>query len=317
MDRCGPIAPGRAAHQTVCWSTGVIEMQPPHIRQDGAAARVGWVDGSARDPRTDERARSVGQGARAGADLPDARRELRRQDGRHLHPTVEDDIEAGHRPLPRGQAWASVGRCLASTVALVAGRRIHQPRAHLGRIVRFADGTTARVYRETVVDRPAPVAPAVLVVAFRLRAVRGRGHALFRWESLLNTPLFVGFPGFVSKLWLTADQREVYRGLSQWDDSQRAEHYARSLWRVLELVCEPGSIRYRIVPGALRNAMLDHPDRIAVGPVGGWWRVAEPWTVGPDAKRPAPASASSGSAQSRSDDGHRSIPVGPSPLDGG
>jgi hypothetical protein len=32
------------------------------------------------------------------------------------------------------------------------------------------------------------------------------GIALFRWESLLNTPLFVSFPGFVSKLWLADDE---------------------------------------------------------------------------------------------------------------
>ena len=314
MDRCRPSSPGRAAHQTVCWSEGVIQMQTPHLRQDGAAGRVRWIHRSARRASTDERAGSVSQGARAA---PDARRDLSRQDGRRRHPTVEDDIEAGHRPLPRGQAWASVGHCLASTLALVAGRRIHQPRAHLGRIVRFADGTSARVYRETVVDRPATVAPAVLVVAFRLRAVRGRGHALFRRESLLNTPLFVGFPGFVSKLWLTADEREVYRGLYQWDDSQQAERYARALWRVLELVCEPGSIRYRIVPGALRNAMLDHPERITADPVGAWWRVAEPWTVGQHGTRSSPDSASSGPAQPRPDYGDRSVQAGPSPLDGG
>ena len=30
----------------------------------------------------------------------------------------------------------------------------------------------------------------LLVVEFRLRGVRGRGHALFRRESLLNAPLF-------------------------------------------------------------------------------------------------------------------------------
>jgi hypothetical protein len=54
----------------------------------------------------------------------------------------------------------------------------------------------------------------VLVVEFRLRAVRGLGHAAFRWESLLNTPLFAGFPGFVSKLWLANDDLGRYRGLS-------------------------------------------------------------------------------------------------------
>ena len=59
--------------------------------------------------------------------------------------------------------------------------------------------------------------PVVLVVAFRLRWVRGRGHALFRAESLLNTPLFVGFPGFVSKLWVAHDEGHVYRGVYQWN----------------------------------------------------------------------------------------------------
>ena len=53
--------------------------------------------------------------------------------------------------------------------------------------LRFADGSSARVYRETTVDRGATADPCVLVVEFRLRAVRGRGHAAFRAESLLNT----------------------------------------------------------------------------------------------------------------------------------
>jgi hypothetical protein len=29
---------------------------------------------------------------------------------------------------------------------------------------------------------------------------------VFRAESILNTPLFAGFPGFVSKLWLAHDE---------------------------------------------------------------------------------------------------------------
>jgi hypothetical protein len=43
--------------------------------------------------------------------------------------------------------------------------------------------------------------------------VRGGWHTGFRWESLFNTPLFVGFPGFVSKLWLAHDEHDVYRGI--------------------------------------------------------------------------------------------------------
>jgi hypothetical protein len=116
----------------------------------------------------------------------------------------------------------------------------------------------------------------VLFVAFRLRFVRGWGHALFRAESLLNTPLFVGFPGFVSRLWLTHDQRGTYRGIYQWDRANRAEHYARALWRVLALVCVPGSIHYRVVPGLRRDDVIETPhllDAVAPAEAAAWWRV--------------------------------------------
>lgn len=152
--------------------------------------------------------------------------------------------------------------------------------------LRFANGTSARVYRETVVD-DTPKDPCALVVEFRLWewAVRGRRtHTLFRWESLLNTPLFVGFPGFVSKLWLANDEHGVYRGVYEWDGAERAEHYARSLWRVLALGCEPGSIHYRVLPGLGRDALLAAPhgmdsplDRAsdARDAVRAWWRPIE------------------------------------------
>jgi len=144
--------------------------------------------------------------------------------------------------------------------------------------LRFADGTSARVYRETMVDRGATKNPCVLVVEFRLRAVRGRGHAAFRWESLLNTPLFVGFPGFVSKLWLADDERGRYRGLYEWDGPQRAGDYARALWRVLALVSVPGSIHYVVLPGMHRDELLARPQvlaDVAAADPAAWWRPAE------------------------------------------
>ena len=113
----------------------------------------------------------------------------------------------------------------------------------------FADGTSAPVFRETVVDRGPTLDPCVLVVEFRLRLVRGWAHALFRRESLLNLPLFVGFPGFVSKLWLAHDQNGVYRGMYQWDGPAWAEYYARCLCRILEIGCTPGSIHYMVLAG--------------------------------------------------------------------
>jgi hypothetical protein len=158
---------------------------------------------------------------------------------------------------------------------LLARNRIRLPREHVGLRLHFADGTSARVYRETVVDRPPPRDPCVLLVEFRLRGVRGRGHAAFRAESLLNTPLFVGFPGYVSKPWLAHDEHGMYRGLYEWDGPLLAEAYARALWWVLALVCTRSSIHHRVLPGLRRDDLLSNPavlDGRNEGGPGTWWR---------------------------------------------
>lgn len=178
-------------------------------------------------------------------------------------------------PLPiRTAAWSEV-QCVASTIALLARRRTHLRREHVGLRLHFADQTSAPIYRETVVDW-VPMDPCVLVVAFRLRAVRGLGHTLFRWESLLNTPLFVGFPGFVSKLWLANDEHGAYRGVYEWDGPERAQHYARCLWHVLALVSVPGSIHYQVLPGLRRDDLLAAPERLGATSsmdAKAWWRL--------------------------------------------
>jgi hypothetical protein len=159
---------------------------------------------------------------------------------------------------------------------MLARGELRWPRDNVGRVLQFGDGTSARVYRETVAS-VVPRDPCFLAVSFRLRVIRGRGHAWFRAESILNTPLFVGFPGFASKLWLAHDQRGIYRGLYEWDGADRAEHYARALWRVLELGCEQGSIDFRAFPGLRRDDALADPgllDRQAPAEQQAWWRVA-------------------------------------------
>ena len=121
-----------------------------------------------------------------------------------------------------------------------------------------------------------PTDPCVLVVEFRLRLMRGWGHAAFRRESLLNTPLFAGFPGFVSKLWLAHDEHGTYRGVYEWDGPERAEHYARCLWCVLALGSVPGSIHYNVLPGVRRDEFLQAPGLLGVrAPDTGWWRLRE------------------------------------------
>jgi hypothetical protein len=180
-----------------------------------------------------------------------------------------------HRePLPLPAAARAVGRCTAATARLLARGKVHLARTVVDRRLSFGDGTTARVYRDTVLDRPPPTEPCVLVVEFRLRGVHGRGHALFRAESLLNTPLFVGFPGFVSKLWLAHDERDVYRGLYEWDGPESAAAYARALWWVLALVSHRASIDYQILEHLTRTDILDHsPAWVAAttGAGSAWW----------------------------------------------
>ena len=165
-----------------------------------------------------------------------------------------------------------MARCVLVSLVMLVRRDVTLPRDNLGRELRFADGSAARVYRESSTRRVA-TEPCFLAVTFRLRAVRGWGHRWFRRESLLNTPLFVGFPGFVSKLWLTHDGQGRYRGLYEWDGFQNAHRYARSLWRVLELVSEPGSEDYRVFAGLTRQAALRDPDLLDTYPwtPALWW----------------------------------------------
>jgi hypothetical protein len=181
------------------------------------------------------------------------------------------------QPLPWTTAARAVGRCIARSAVMLARGEVHLPRSWVGRRVRFGDGSVGRVYRETAVDgRPAE--PCVLDVCFRLRGVRGRAHTLFEWESIINTPLFVGFPGFATKLWVAHDDNGKYRGLYEWDGAERAEAYARALWRVLQLVSEPGSIHYRVLPGKRREDVFTQVEGGVSEPAaevgaGEWWEV--------------------------------------------
>jgi hypothetical protein len=68
----------------------------------------------------------------------------------------------------------------------------------------------------------------------------------------------------------------VYRGLYEWDGPQRAEYYARCLWRVLEVGCVPGTIHYRVLPGLRRDDVLADPmvlDARAPTEGAAWWRL--------------------------------------------
>lgn len=197
---------------------------------------------------------------------------------------VRLDQSAGQAvvPLEFGPAIAALGRCILHTTRLLFEGRIRQPARHVGRAICFADGTRSRVYRETIIDRQRVEDPTVLIVGFRLRHVhRAWLHAVFRGESELNTILFAGFDGFVSKLWLRHDQHDLYRGVYQWDGKDSAVAYVRALWWALVIVSDRDSIHYSLLPGQLRDDVLADPDRIVLAAdTHAWWRPVQDRAAG-------------------------------------
>lgn len=182
-------------------------------------------------------------------------------------------------PAPLSKAVRDLGRCAVRTCMFVAQHRLHQPAGNVGREMTFGDASQAAVYRETTVDQSDPARPAVLVVGFRLRRVRRPwAHWAFRRESLLNTVLFAGFAGFVSKLWLRQDENGLYRGIYQWDGADQAEAYVRSLWWALALVSDRDSIRYAVLPGLHRAEFVDVASTLELSPLSRssgpqfWWQ---------------------------------------------
>jgi hypothetical protein len=191
-----------------------------------------------------------------------------------------------HRPGPA----VAFARSAVATLRLLAAGRLASPRTYRNRRLRFADGTTSFVFRETAIRDHDPRDPAVLVVQFRLRAFGRRRflHALFRRECILHTPLFAGFPGFQSKLWISDTATGVYRGLYEWDGPERAVDYADQLVHLLIPLSTHGSVRYHVVPGIRRHDLSGTPGLAVAGPereADDWWRLVEPLEVAPAGSR--------------------------------
>lgn len=175
-------------------------------------------------------------------------------------------------------AIADYGACAREWVHMCAQHRLRRPRNHLGTTLSFRDGTASRVFRETVAVGAPTDDPVLLVIAFRL-VVLGRVpalHAVFRHECLIHTPLFAGFPGFRTKLWLEDAGTRVYRGVYQWEGVEDAVAYATRMVRLLVPFSAAQSARFHIVPGLARSAYLRDPDATSGRESDGWWRLARP-----------------------------------------
>lgn len=160
--------------------------------------------------------------------------------------------------------------------------RIHRPNRYHGGQIIFGNGTSVRVFRETVVDREDSGNPTVRVVEYRLQAVHGWAHTLFRWFSfrwfsVVATPLFAGSAGFVSKLWLADDRNGLYRGIYEWDSIEHAESYADIFRSIVSPLATPDSVAYHIVPDKSRPEFLAECECLtsaAPSALSAWWRPA-------------------------------------------
>jgi hypothetical protein len=140
----------------------------------------------------------------------------------------------------------------------------------------FRDGTASRVFRETCVVGAGTVDPALLVIRFRLAFLDDLEllHAGFRRECVIHTPLFAGFRGFRSKLWLEDEDTRVYRGVYQWDGEEDAARYAARMVGLLAPLSNRGTARSQLVPGLTRSDYLVDPDVTTGGASDEWWRLA-------------------------------------------
>jgi hypothetical protein len=164
----------------------------------------------------------------------------------------------------RGPRWsqvlASVARSVVVTFGFLVRGQLRSPRHRVGHILTFPYGTRSVVFRETRNRQGRRWPPAVLIVEFRLRFLgpsRRFLHALFRVGCVINTPLFAGFPGFRTKLWMADVGTGGYRGLYEWDGTYLAEAYASALARILRPLSVTGSVRYRVIPDRRLDEYLE------------------------------------------------------------
>ena len=167
-------------------------------------------------------------------------------------------------------------------VRMATHHRLTRPLDHVGAMLSFRDGTTSRVFRETRVVDAAAADPVLLVIRFRLAFLDDLGplHAGFRRECLIHTPLFAGFRGFRSKLWLEDADTRIYRGVYQWDGEKDAAGYAARMVGLLAPFSNRGTARSHVVPGLTRSDYLLDPDVTTGGASDGWWRLARATVAG-------------------------------------
>lgn len=154
--------------------------------------------------------------------------------------------------------------------------------------LRFQDGTSPFVFRETARWAATTDDPSVVVIQFRLAFLGSNPtlHAAFRRECVLHTPLFAGFPGFRSKLWADDVRTGVYAGIYEWEGADRARHYAERMVALLAPFSTAGTARYHVVEDRHRDDFLSDWGERSESGASVWWGLSD----APSRKRRLPAS---------------------------
>lgn len=161
-------------------------------------------------------------------------------------------------PDGRGAALADFARCARRWAGLIARSQLSFPKTLVGTKLHVADGNSSLIFRETARSGAPTTEPVLLIIQFRLAFLGSNRllHALFRRECILHTPLFAGFPGFQTKLWVDDVETGVYRGIYEWQGVAAAHHYARRMVGLLAPFSTRGTARYEVVEGVSRDDFL-------------------------------------------------------------
>jgi hypothetical protein len=173
-----------------------------------------------------------------------------------------DDRPAG---AAAGRWWVTreLIRCARTVVGLLLHRHLHLRSARVGHSVRVPDGREFTVFRESWREGARHPAPVVLLVWFRLHGVPA-GARIRRWlferESILNTILYAGMPGFRVKLWMVDERTSQYAGLYEWDGEADALRYGRYIAAVLRPLSARSSVGFELLgPGPLDERLDPFP----------------------------------------------------------
>lgn len=133
-----------------------------------------------------------------------------------------------------------------NTVGFAVTGRLHFPTQRIGEVVTDEAGNHFTVFRQVVVD-PAKDQPehpgAVLVLHFQ---VTNMSPGLNEFYSLIPLPLYIGNPGFRSKLFTI--NGEDCQSIYEWDTAQDAEQYVNSVaLKTILMRSVPGSVSEKIV----------------------------------------------------------------------